>query len=145
MGHVPYKSGAEVLRDLAGGVLPVGWVDTTTGGPAGASGRIRLLGISGTFRVPGNPDVPTLAEQGFGADMNGWLGVFAPVGTPEGVVRAVNAEINRLMTADEARRRLDSMNIATFPPNLPQAFAMTVRSDVESWRRIAVDNGIKLD
>jgi tripartite-type tricarboxylate transporter receptor subunit TctC len=145
MAHVPYKSGAEVLRDLVGGVLQVGWVDTTTGGPAGAGGRIRLLGISGTFRVPGNPEVATLAEQGFGSDLNGWLGLFAPTGTPDPVVRAVNAEVNRLMGLDEARKRLDTMNVASFPRNAPDEFARTVRSDVQAWRRIVVDNGIKVE
>jgi tripartite-type tricarboxylate transporter receptor subunit TctC len=143
MGHVPYKSGAEVLRDLVGGVLQVGWVDTTTGGPAGAAGRIRLLGISGTFRVPVNPDVSTLADQGFGSELNGWLGLFAPAGTAEQVVRAVNAEVNRVMASDEARRRLDTMNVATFPRNAPDEFARTVRNDVQAWRRIVVDNGIQ--
>lgn len=145
MAHVPYKSGGEVLRDLVGGVLQVGWVDTTTGGPAGAAGKIRLLGISGTFRVPGNADVPTLAEQGFGSDLNGWLGLFAPAGTPEPVIRAVNAEVNRLMALDEARKRLDTMNIATFPRNAPEEFARTVRADLQAWRRIVVENGIQAD
>lgn len=145
MGHVPYKSGAEVLRDLVGGVLQVGWVDTTTGGPAGAAGRVRLLGISGTFRVPGNPDVATLAEQGFGSDLNGWLGLFAPAGTPEPVIRAVNAEVNRLMGLDEARKRLDTMNVATFPRNTHEDFARTVRADLQAWRRIVVDNGIQAE
>lgn len=143
MAHVPYKAGAEVLRDLVGGVLPVGWVDTTTGGPAGTAGRIRLLGISGTFRVPGNPEVPTLAEQGFGSDLNGWLGLFAPAGTAEPVVRAVNGEVNRLMALDEARKRLDTMNVASFPRNSPEEFARTLRSDLQAWRRIVVENGIQ--
>lgn len=145
MAHVPYKSGAEVLRDLVGGVLQVGWVDTTTGGPAGAAGKIRLLGISGTYRVPGNPEVSTLAEQGFGSELNGWLGLFAPSGTPEPIVRAINAEVNRLMVADEARRRLDTMNVATFPRNSPEDFARTVRTDVQAWRKIVVDNGIQAE
>lgn len=143
MAHVPYKSGSEVLRDLVGGVLQVGWVDTTTGGPAATAGKIRLLGISGTYRVPGNPDVPTLAEQGFGADLNGWLALFAPAGTPEPVIRAINGEINRLMAADEAKKRLDTMNIATFPRNSPEDFARTVKTDLQAWRRHIVDNGIQ--
>lgn len=145
MAHVPYKSGGEVTRDLVGGVLQVGWVDSTTGGVAGASGRIRLLGISGTYRVPGNTDIPTLAEQGFGSDQNGWLGMFAPPGTSRSIIRAVNAAVNQLMTADEARKRLTTMNIATFPANSPEAFAKTVQTDLQAWRKIVIENDIRVD
>lgn len=145
MNHVPYKSGAEVLRDLMGGVLPVGWVDTTNGGPAARSGRVRLLGVTGTFRMPGNPEVPTFAEQGFGADLNGWLAMFAPTGTPDPVVRSLNAEVNAVMASEEARARLTAMNVASFPPNTPGQFAQTLRSDMAAWRRIVVENDIRVD
>lgn len=145
MTHVPYKSGAEVARDMIGGVLPLGWVDTTTGGVSGRSGKIRLLGISGTYRVPGNPDVSTLAEQGFGLDQNGWLGLFGLAGTPEAVLRAINAEVNKLMAGEEARQRLALMNIATFPANTPEQFAQTMRTDYQAWRKIVVDNDIKAE
>jgi tripartite-type tricarboxylate transporter receptor subunit TctC len=145
MTHAPYKSGSEVMRDIMGGVLPLGWVDTTTGGPAARSGRIRLLGISGTYRVPGNPDVSTLAEQGFGLDQNGWLGLFAAAGTPEPVLRAINTEVNKLMGGEEARQRLALMNIATFPANTPEQFAQTMRTDYQAWRKIVVDNDIKAE
>lgn len=143
MNHVPYKSGAEVLRDMLGGVLPVGWIDTTTGGQAAKAGRVRLLGVTGTYRMPGNPDVATLSEQGYPIDQNGWLGLFAPAGTPEAVLRAINAEVNRVMGSEDARQRLTSMNVATFPSNTPEQFAATVRSDVQAWRKIIVDNDIK--
>ena len=145
MNHVPYKSGAEVIRDMIGGVLPFGWVDTTNGGQAARAGRIRLLGVSGTFRVPGNPEVPTIAEQGFGLDQNGWFGLFAAANTPPAVLRAINAEVLKLMSGDEARQRLHTMNVATFPPNTPEQFAETIRNDVRAWRKIVIDNQIKLD
>ena len=104
MTHVPCKSGAEVARDIVGGVLQLGWVDTTTGGQTGRAGTLRLLGVSGTCRVPGTPEVSTLAEQGYGLDQNGWLGLFAVTGTPEPVLRAVNDQVNKLMVGEEALR-----------------------------------------
>jgi tripartite-type tricarboxylate transporter receptor subunit TctC len=145
MAHVPYKSGAEVVRDMIGGVLPVGWVDTTNGGVAGRTGKIRLLGVSGTYRVPGNLDVATLAEQGFGLDQNGWFGLYGPAGTPEPVLRAINSEVNKLMVGEEARQRLALMNLAAFPANTPEQFTQTMRNDLLAWRKIVVDNDIKVE
>jgi len=140
--HAPYKGGADVLRDLIGGVVPVGWVDTTSGGQAARAGRVRLLGVTGTNRVPGNPDVATLTEQGYPSDLNGWFGIFATTGTPAPIVKSINAEVNRIMASGEARSHLAAMNVANFPANTPEQFAQTVRSDLAAWRRIVVENGI---
>jgi len=143
MTHIPYKSGAEVLRELMSGTLEVGWVDTTTGGPAAKADKIRLLGISGTFRVPGNPEVKTLQEQGYGLDLNGWLGLFARSGTPDPIVAAINTEVLRIMTSDEAQSRMNAMNIGVFPPNTPDQFSQTVQRDLRAWKKIIADNNIK--
>ena len=145
MTHVPYKSGAEVLKDMIGNVLPIGWVDTTNGAQAAKSGRIRLLGVSGTFRVPSNMDVPTIAEQGFGLEQNGWLGLFASAGTSPAILKAINTSVSGLMTGDEARQHMTAMNIATFPSNTPEQFAETVQRDVQAWRKIVVENNIRLE
>lgn len=143
MNHIPYKSGAEVLRELIGGTLEVGWVDTSTGGPAARADKIRILGVSGTVRVPGNPDVRTLQEQGYGLEMNGWLGLFARSGTPEAIVTAINQEVLRIMGSEEAQNRLMGMNIGVFPPNTPDQFAQTVQRDLRSWKKIISDNNIR--
>lgn len=143
MAHIPYKSGSEVLRDLIGGSLDSGWVDTTNGGAAARAGKIRILGISGTFRVPGNPEVKTFQEQGYGLELNGWLGLFARVGTPDAIVAAINAEVLRVMASEEARSRLAAMNIGVFPPNTPDQFSQTVRRDLAAWKKIIDDNNIR--
>lgn len=145
MTHIPYKSGAEVLRELMGGTLEVGWVDTTTGGAAARAGKIRLLGISGTVRVPGNPEIRTLQEQGYGLDQNGWLGLFARSGTPGGIVSAINSEVLRIMSSEEAQNRLTAMNIGVFPPNTPEQFAQTVQRDLRAWKKMITDNEIKAE
>lgn len=145
MNHIPYKSGAEVLRELIGGTLEVGWVDTSTGGPAARADKIRILGVSGTVRVPGNPDVRTLQEQGYGLEMNGWLGLFARSGTSEAIVTAINQEVLRIMGSEEAQNRLMAMNIGVFPPNTPDQFAQTVQRDLRSWKKIIAENNIKSD
>jgi tripartite-type tricarboxylate transporter receptor subunit TctC len=81
--HVPYKSGSEVGRDLAAGVIPMGWVDTSTALPLMQAGRIRGLAVNATQRMPASPDMPTLTEAGYRFETNGWQAVFATGGTPD--------------------------------------------------------------
>jgi len=143
MPHVPYKSSAEVLRDLSGGVLKVGWIDTTSSIGMVQAGKVRPLAMGATMRMPVTAQVPTFNELGYPMDLNGWLGLFAPAGTPAPIVQAINVEVNRLVHSEEGTRRLAVMNVANPPAVTPEGFAARIRADVQGWRKLAVDNNIK--
>lgn len=143
MTHIPYKSSAEVLRDLTGGVLQIGWIDTSSSLGLIQSGKVRPIAIGATLRMPLSPDVPTFIESGYSATPDGWLGFFAPAGTPEPIVRSLNAEVNKLMRSEEGSKRLTAMNVANPPPLTPEQFAQRMRTDHQAWRKIVVDNNIK--
>ena len=143
MTHVPYKSSAEVLRDLGGGVLQIGWVDSTSALGAIQAGKVRALAQASTYRMPRLPDMPTFSEAGIPWALNGWLGLFTRAGTPLPIVRALNAEVNRITHSDEGNARLVAMNVANPPPTSPEQFTQMLRDDMAAWRKIAVDNHIK--
>ena len=145
MEHVPYKSSAEVLRDLNGGVLQVGWVDTTSSLGLIQAGKIRPLAHGATGRAPRTPDVPPFNDVGIPFHLNGWLGLFARAGTPEPIVRAINAEVNKLVHGEEGTKRLTAMNVANPPATSAEEFARMIRTDLPVWRKIVVDNNIKVD
>jgi tripartite-type tricarboxylate transporter receptor subunit TctC len=145
MTHVPYKSSADVLRDLNGGILQIGWVDTSSSIALVQAGKVRPLALGATMRMPATPDVPTFNELGYRHELNGWLGLFAPAGTPEPILRALNAEVNKLVHGEEGTKRLAAMNVANPPAGTPEQFAQRIRSDLQGWRKIAVDNQIKPD
>ncbi len=143
MAHVPYKSSAEVLRDLSAEILPVGWIGTTSSISAVQGGKVRALAHGSTVRAPKSPDIPPLGDVGIPWDLNGWLGMFARSGTPASVVHAINAAVTRLVAGNEGRERLASMNLASPPPTSPEEFAQMIRRDLPAWRKIVVDNDIK--
>lgn len=142
MPHVPYKSSAEVLRDMTGGVLQVGWIDTTSSLSVLQAGRLRALAHGSTQRAPRMPEVPPLNDVGIPWNLDGWLGMFAKAGTPAGVIRAVNAEVNKLVYSEEGKARLTAMNAANPPPTSAEEFAERIRRDLPLWRKIATDNKI---
>lgn len=143
MVHIPYKAAPDVAKELAAGILQVGMVDTSSPLPLIRAGKIRVLAITGTTRVPANPEVPTLQELGYPIKQNGWLGLFAPAATPAAIVKLVNAEVGRLLQSPEARQRLEAMNVAQNPPNTPEQFADTLRADFQAWRKVVLDNRIQ--
>ncbi|MFO1219325.1 MAG: tripartite tricarboxylate transporter substrate binding protein [Burkholderiaceae bacterium] len=142
LNHVPYKAMTGILGDLQNGNVPIAFVDTVSSTPLIKAGKIKVMGVSGTGRTVALPDVPTLTEQGFKFDTDGWYGVFAPAGTPAPVIAALNAEINRIVVSPELKERFAQLNLANPPLKSPEQFGQTVRDDLKVWSRIVQDNRI---
>jgi tripartite-type tricarboxylate transporter receptor subunit TctC len=108
MVHVPYKSGPQVLTELASGqidlaVLPVGLVQGFV-----RSGRVHAFGVTSRERWPGLPEVPSLSEtQEFRSlDVEAWQGLLAPAGTPAAVVERIARETAAALAEPELVRQL---------------------------------------
>ena len=126
-------------------MLQIGWVDTTSSLGLIQAGKIRPLAHGATVRAPRTPEVPPLNDVGIPFNLNGWLGIFARAGTPGPIIRAINAEVNKLVHSDEGKNRLISMNAANPPATSAEEFARMIRTDLPAWRKIVVDNNIKVD
>ena len=59
------------------------------------------------------------------------------------IVRAINAEVSKLVQSEEGKARLVAMNTANPPPTSPEEFAQMIRRDLPAWRKIVVDTQIK--
>ncbi len=94
--HTPYRGGADAARDVMGGQIDAALITTSTARGTLASGKTRILAVTSASRLQAYPDVPTIAERGLpGYDMDDWFGVFAPTGTPEAVVRRMQAAVTK--------------------------------------------------
>lgn len=145
MTHVPYKGVSPLVSDLLGNSIGVGFVDIASPVPHIRSGKLLALGCTGSTRGPALPDVPTLTEQGYRFDADGWYGVFAPAGTPREVVVRLNREINRILSADETIRKFAVQNMPRPPIKDADQFAATVRRDLAAWQSLAKVAKLQLD
>src|SRR3982750_1091454 len=80
--HVPYKGAGPALTDLVGGQVQTMITGVSSTLPYVKGGRLRPLAVSSDKRLAILPDVPALAEEVAGYEVNTWYGVFAPVQTP---------------------------------------------------------------
>lgn len=145
MPHVPYKGAAQVVVDLLANNISVAFTDIATPIPHIRSGKLVALGATGSARGPALPDVPTLTEQGFRFDSDGWFGIFAPAGTPPAIVERLNQEIGKAMALDETRRSFAQQNMTVPPHKSASAFAATVKSDIALWQPLARKANLKVD
>ena len=72
------------------------------------AGKLRALGVTTKKRSSLLPDVPTVAEAGVPSfNFPIWYGVWAPAGTPAGVVDKLAKDIARVMAAPDSHTWLE--------------------------------------
>jgi tripartite-type tricarboxylate transporter receptor subunit TctC len=106
--HVPYKSGPQVLTDVAGGQVDLGVLPLTLAQPFIRDGKVRAYGVTSAQRWPGLPDVPALAEiaEFKGVDVESWLGFLAPANLPPPLATALVGGIESVAKDPEITRKL---------------------------------------
>ncbi|SCU74816.1 putative Bug-like extra-cytoplasmic solute receptor, TTT family [Cupriavidus necator] len=145
MQHIPFKGSAQLVTDLLANNIPVGFTDIASPVPHIRSGKLVALGVTGSARGPALPDVPTLAEQGYRFDKDGWYGVFAPAGTPPEIVQRLNQEINRILSTEDVIQQFSLQNMPRPPIKSVSQFAATVRQDIDAWQNLAKVAKLQID
>jgi tripartite-type tricarboxylate transporter receptor subunit TctC len=143
--YVPYKGGVQAIQDTVGGqtqVLMNGMLATL---PHVQSGKLKVLGVSKSTRMPLIGDVPTIAEQGVpGFESGTWQGILAPRGTPEAVIQRLNKELVTIIRSADIRSRLagQGAEVVTMTPTEQEQFFNKERA---RWAKVVEAAQIKLD
>ena len=145
IAHVPYKGVSPLVTDLLGNIIGVGFVDIASPVPHIRSGRLLALGSTGSARGPALPEVPTLTEQGYRSDVDGWYGIFAPAATPREVVARLNQEINRILSTEEIIQKFAAQNMPRPPIKNAEQFGATVHRDLAVWQSLAKVARLRVD
>jgi tripartite-type tricarboxylate transporter receptor subunit TctC len=141
MLHVPYKGGGPATTAVISGEAQM-----LAGSPAAVltqlqANRLRALGVTSDTRLKQFPNVPTIAESGVpGYEFRGWVGVFAPAGTPKPIVDRLNAEIKKVLERPD--NKLDALEPWYMTP---EQLAVRMKSDYEKYGRIFKIIGTKFD
>jgi tripartite-type tricarboxylate transporter receptor subunit TctC len=103
---VPFKGGGPAVIDLIAGRVQIYFSTIPAALTQVKAGKLRGIAVTTTKRVGLIPDVPTVAESGLpGFEVVGWFGIFAPAGTPKGIIATLNTGINEALRAPETQQR----------------------------------------
>jgi tripartite-type tricarboxylate transporter receptor subunit TctC len=144
MLHVPYKGNVPAITDLLAGQTSLIFATMPTVLPQAKAGRLRALATIGAVRSKAAPEIPTVAETLPGFEVNNWVGLFAPAGTPPDIVRRLNAETDKFMRSKEIETRLTNEG-ARFIPMTPEQFGDFVKAEIAKWAPVVKASGAKAD
>jgi tripartite-type tricarboxylate transporter receptor subunit TctC len=143
---VHYRGATPALNDLISGSINTMIVSVSLGLPAYRAGQLKMLGVGASKRMPLVPDVPTIAESGLpGYQATAWFGLFAPAGTPDGVVMKIDKEVIRIFGDPAFRERFLDPQMFESMAGPPNDFAAFVKAERAKWAKLIAETGIKLE
>lgn len=143
--HIPYKGGGPALADVLAGQTQLSMLTMGTVKPHIEAGKLMALGMASAHRSQVAPDVPTISESGvpgYAAEL--WYGVFAPKGTPPGVIRRLHAEFNKAIAAPEVKDRVLGQGFEIWT-STPEELDRILATDFEKYARVIRDGNIRAE
>jgi len=146
--HVPYRGTGPAMQDLTGGRIDYVCEIITTAKPQVDGGNVRGLAIFDKKRSPAMPDLPTALEQGTpNLEAYTWNAFFAPKGTPEAVVKKLNAISVEAIKTKSVRERLEGLGatIVSDDRTTPAYLNQFVKSEITKWAAPIKAAGVSVD
>jgi tripartite-type tricarboxylate transporter receptor subunit TctC len=142
--YVPYKGAAALNNDLLGGhILAVFSVLPASLGAIQA-GKLKVLAMTGTARIPLLPDVPTVAETipGFEAVLR--YGLLLPAGTPQPIIARLNKELRALASSPDVQERITN-EAGSAMTSTPEEYAAEIVREDALWGPLVRGLNIKVE
>jgi tripartite-type tricarboxylate transporter receptor subunit TctC len=142
MVHVPYKGAPEAVTAVVRGDAQMYFAPIPSAQELGAAGKVRVMAINSSKRVPQLPDTPTVAESGLpDYKYDSWFGVMAPAGTPKPILDKISKDIALVLAMPDVKEKLEVQG--SIPaPNTPEQFDAIIRSDTERYGKVMRDAGV---
>jgi tripartite-type tricarboxylate transporter receptor subunit TctC len=141
--HVPYRGTAQSTLDLLEGRVEMQFGTIPPTLTHIRAGKLRALAVTGAVRNAALPDVPTIAESGLpGYECSLWQAIVAPAGTPSFIVARLNREVTGVLEDAEVRAALAKHGVDP-EPGSPEALGVRIRDDVQKWRDVITNAGIR--
>jgi tripartite-type tricarboxylate transporter receptor subunit TctC len=133
---IPYAGGpAQAMNDVMSGRVPL-VLDGYAGlAPAIKGNLIKGLASTALKRPPGFENLPTIAETIPGFFVGAWNVLVAPVGTPQAIIRKVNADMKVALADPDVSAKL-AANGGFVRHSTPEEVVAFVQSEQKTWRPI---------
>jgi tripartite-type tricarboxylate transporter receptor subunit TctC len=145
LNHVPYRSSAQAVIDLAEGRIDITFGTLGSSLPLIRDGKVKALAVSTAKRASQASDIPTMIEAGVpGFETSLWFALVAPANLPAAITARLNKEVNAIVIDPAVIKGLDLQAMAPDPIPL-ERMGDLIRDDLKRWREIAAKSGVKAE
>lgn len=142
MLHVPYKGEGAAQVDLLGGQVHMMFTSPIVAMNNVKQGKLRGIAVTSPKRLPQMPEVPAIAEQFPGFDVQAWFAMVAPAGTPAPIVKRLNEGMQTLLNNADVLAKIDALG-AMPAGGPPSDLTALMRTEIPKWRDVIRTANIK--
>lgn len=115
--HVPYKSGPQVLTDVAGGTLDLAVLPLALVQGMVKENKVQAFGVTSHQRSDALPGVPSLSEtrELTALDVESWMGLLAPAGLDAAALARLSREVAAVLADPDVARQLAQGGMKPMP------------------------------
>ncbi len=140
--HVPYKGNGPAIADLIGGQITYMLGSISSLYPHATTKKLRLIAVASAKRSASAPEIPTFAESGLpGYEVSGWNCIVVPRGTPQQIVKRLNAEIVAGFKQPDVLERLRKQSIEPVA-GTPEQLAAFISAELARYRKLIKTVGL---
>jgi tripartite-type tricarboxylate transporter receptor subunit TctC len=147
LDQIPYRGAAPAMTDLLGGHVDLFIGTPQSIVPQVLAGKLKAFGVTSKEPPRQLPKVESLVKAlGPKFDIIYWQALFAPSGTPEPIIKQLNAVLQAVVTDPALAQKWENEGFDAFPKDqlTLQAGRTFVHSEVERWGAVIRDNNIKV-
>lgn len=145
--EIPYKGSAQAMMDLIGGRIDILFDGNASAMAQMKAGTVKALAVTTPQRSPLMPDTPSIAETGLPGlkdfQSRGWMGAFAPAGTPQAVIDKLHGALQEALKSPKVVERFNNSGLQATGSETPAAFAQFVQNDYDRWNAAARAAGLE--
>ena len=145
MTHVPYRGGSQALIDMLAARVDLTFGSSATMMPLVDAKKLKLLAITGPYRLKQYPEVPTIAELGYpGFDVQGDYFMLAPANTPVAIQQILAKAVDEISHQPDTIAFIEGMYARPLygGPGETKAF---LENEYKKWKTLIDAVGIKVD
>ena len=146
--EIPYRGGAPAVTDILGNHVDLFIGTPQQVGPLVAAGKMKAYGVTQKDKMPEFPTADSLVKLlGPKLDIVYWQALFAPTGTPDAIIKKLNAALEGVVTDPAILKTWTAEGVSPFPKDerSPAAGRKILKSEIARWGEVIRDNNIHVN
>ena len=141
MVNVPYKGTGQAIIALVSGEVQFFIMNPMVAIPNLKAGKLRALAVTSLTRSSALPELPTVDESAVKGYKNiTWRSVVMPVGTPQPILKKLNAELVRIVNLPDVKEFFQGQGL-TAVGSTPQQLSALIKEESKEYGKLVKQIG----
>ena len=146
VAHVPYKGAGPAMPDLIAGRVQMIFISTVSGMPQVRNGQMKAIASTGPRRLPGMPDLPTVAESGVpDFELTNGYGLWTQAKVPAAIITVINRDVLQITHSADVKEKLAAGSSEPEPSHTPAEYRDRTAKRIARFTAFIETSGIKLE